>query len=129
VARVVRGSTQPVVERDFVSATEAMGLSRTRVLAGELLPNVLGPLMVEASLRLTYSIAVISALAFLGLASNPNSPNWGSMIQQNQVALGVQPWGALAPILAIALLTIGTGLIGDGIARTAAGIDRQRDSE
>jgi peptide/nickel transport system permease protein len=128
VARVVRGSAQSVVERDFVSATEAMGLSRTRVLGGELLPNVLGPLMVEASLRLTYSIAVISALAFLGLASNPNSPNWGSMIQQNQVALGVQPWGALAPIIAIALLTMGTGLIGDGIARTAAGIDRERDS-
>jgi peptide/nickel transport system permease protein len=129
VARVVRGSTQTVVERDFISATEAMGLSRTRVLGGELLPNVLGPLMVEASLRLTYSIAVISALAFLGLAANPNSPNWGSMIQQNQVALGVQPWGALAPIIAIALLTIGTGLIGDGIARTAAGIDRERESE
>jgi peptide/nickel transport system permease protein len=128
VARVVRGSAQPVVERDFVSATEAMGMSRTRVLGGELLPNVLGPLMVEASLRLTYAISVISALAFLGLAANPNSPNWGSMIQQNQVALGVQPWGALAPIIAIALLTIGTGLIGDGIARTAAGIDRQRDS-
>ena len=128
VARVVRGSAQPVVERDFVSATEAMGLSRTKVLGGELLPNVLGPLMVEASLRLTYSIAVIGALAFLGLAENPNSTNWGSMIQQNQVALGVQPWGALAPIIAIALLTIGTGLIGDGIARTAAGIDRQRES-
>jgi peptide/nickel transport system permease protein len=50
------------------------------------------------------------------------------MIQQNQVALGVQPWGALAPIIAIALLTMGTGLIGDGIARTAAGIDRERES-
>jgi peptide/nickel transport system permease protein len=93
------------------------------------LPNTLGPLMVEASLRMTYSIAVIAALAFLGLSTNPNGPNWGTMIQQNQLALSVQPWGAAAPIIAIALLTLGSGLIGDGIARTAAGIDRARSAE
>jgi peptide/nickel transport system permease protein len=127
VARVARGAALPVVERDFVAATEAMGLSRFRIVAGELFPNILGPMMVEASLRLTYSIAVVAALAFLGLAPNPNSPNWGSMIQQNQLALATQPWGALLPIVAIALLTMGTGLFGDGIARTAAGIDRQRE--
>jgi peptide/nickel transport system permease protein len=117
------------VERDFVAATESMGLSRVRILLGELFPNILGPMMVEASLRLTYSISVIAALAFLGLAPNPNSPNWGSMIQQNQLTLSTQPWGALLPILAIALLTMGTGLFGDGIARTAAGIDRKRGED
>ena len=125
-ARIARGAAQPVVEGDFVAATEVMGLSRMRTLRGELLPNILGPMMVEASLRLTYSIGVIAALAFLGLAPNPNGANWGSMIQQNQIALSSQPWGALAPIIAIALLTVGTGLFGDGIARTAAGIDRRR---
>ena len=129
VARVARGAAQPVVERDFIGATEAMGLSRIRIIAGELFPNILGPMMVEASLRLTYSIAVIAALAFLGLANDPNGPNWGTMIQQNQGSLATQPWGALLPILAIALLTMGTGLIGDGIARTAAGIDRERGDE
>jgi peptide/nickel transport system permease protein len=127
VARVARGSALPVVERDFVAATEAMGLSRARIITGELFPNILGPMMVEASLRLTYSIGVIAALAFLGLAPNANTPNWGSMIQQNQLSLTTQPWGALLPIMAIALLTIGTGLFGDGIARTAAGIDRERE--
>lgn len=129
VARVARGAAQPVVERDFVAATESMGLSRVRILTGELLPNILGPMMVEASLRLTYSIGVIAALAFLGLAPDPNGANWGTMIQQNQIALSFQPWGALAPIIAIALLTMGTGLFGDGIARTAAGIDRERGDE
>jgi peptide/nickel transport system permease protein len=129
VARVARGAAQPVVERDFIGATEAMGMSRFRIIGGELFPNILGPMMVEASLRLTYSIAVISALAFLGLANDPNGPNWGTMIKQNQGALATQPWGALLPILAIAVLTMGTGLIGDGIARTAAGIDRERDDE
>jgi len=128
IARVARGAAQPVVERDFIAASEAMGVPRWRIVAGELLPNTLGPLMVEASLRLTYSIALIAALAYLGL-STPNSANWGTMIQQNQLVLAVQPWGAVAPIIAIALLTMGTGLIGDGIARTAAGIDRERGEE
>ncbi len=129
IARVARGAAQPIVERDFIAASEAMGVPRWRILFGELLPNTLGPLMVEASLRLTYSIGLIAALAFLGLAPNPNGANWGSMIQQNQLVLAVQPWGAAAPIIAIALLTMGTGLIGDGIARTAAGIDRARGEE
>lgn len=126
IARVARGAAQPVVERDFIACSEAMGVPRWRILASELLPNTLGPLMVEASLRVTYSIGVIAALAFLGLSPNPNAANWGTMIQENQLALAVQPWGVVAPIAAIALLTMGTGLIGDGIARTAAGIDRAR---
>ena len=129
VARVARGAAQPVVERDFIAASEAMGVPRWRILSGELLPNTLGPLMVEASLRLTYSIGLIAGLAYLGLSPNPNGANWGTMIKQNQLVLVVQPWGAVAPIIAIALLTMGTGLIGDGIARTAAGIDRARGEE
>jgi peptide/nickel transport system permease protein len=129
IARVARGAAQPVVERDFIAASEAMGVPRWRILSGELLPNILGPLMVEASLRLTYSIALIAGLAFLGLSPNPNGANWGTMINQNEIVLAVQPWGAAAPIIAIALLTLGTGLIGDGIARTAAGIDRARGDE
>lgn len=125
-ARVARGAALPVVERDFIACSDAMGVPRWRIVSSELLPNTLGPLMVEASLRTTYSIAVIAAMAYLGLAPNPNGPNWGTMIYQNQIVLVVQPWGAAAPIIAIALLTMGTGLIGDGIARTAAGIDRAR---
>jgi peptide/nickel transport system permease protein len=129
IARVARGAAQPIVERDFIAASEAMGVPRWRIVSGELLPNTLGPLMVEASLRITYSIGVIAALAFLGLSPDPNGANWGTMIQENQLVLSVQPWGAAAPIIAIALLTMGTGLIGDGIARTAAGIDRARGEE
>jgi len=129
IARVARGAAQPVVERDFIACSEAMGVPRWRIVGGELLPNTLGPLMVEASLRVTYNIAVVAALAFLGLAPDPNGANWGTMIQENQIVLAVQPWGTLAPVIMIALLTIGTGLIGDGIARTAAGIDRARGEE
>ena len=129
IARVARGAAQPVVERDFIACSEAMGVPRWRIVGAELLPNTLGPLMVEASLRVTYNIAVVAALAFIGLAPDPNGANWGTMIDENQIVLAVQPWGAVAPIIAIALLTMGTGLIGDGIARTAAGIDRARGEE
>jgi peptide/nickel transport system permease protein len=129
VARVTRGAAQPVVERDFVAAAEALGVPRSGILFREIFPNILSPLMVEASLRLTYSIGVIASLAFLGFASNLNAPDWGLMIQENQIALVVQPWGVVLPMAAVALLTVGTGLIGDGIARSAAGLDRSRRSE
>jgi peptide/nickel transport system permease protein len=129
VARVTRAAAQPIVERDFVAAAEAIGVPRWRILAGEVLPNVLSPLMVEASLRLTYSIGLIAGLAFLGFTPNPNGADWGLMIQENQLALVVQPWGVVLPIIAVALLTMGTGMVGDGIARAAAGIDRTRSAE
>jgi peptide/nickel transport system permease protein len=126
VARVTRAAAQPLVERDFVAAAEAIGVPRWRILFGEILPNVLSPLMVEASLRLTYSIGLIAGLAFLGFTPNPNGADWGLMIQENQIALVVQPWGVVLPIIAVAFLTMGTGMVGDGIARAAAGIDRTR---
>ena len=126
VARVARGAAQPIVERDFVAAAEALGVPRLRILGAEVLPNILSPLMVEASLRLTYSIGLIAGLAFLGFTTNPNGADWGVMIQENRIALVVQPWGVVLPVIAIALLTIGTGLVGDGIARAAIGIERGR---
>lgn len=130
VARVTRGAAQPIVERDFVAAAEALGLPRARILLREVLPNILSPLLVEANLRLTYSIGIIASLAFLGFTPNPNGADWGLMIQENQLALGTnQPWGVVLPMLAIALLTVGTGLVGDGFARAAAGIDRGKAAE
>ena len=129
VARVARGAAQPIVERDFVAAAEALGVPRLRILAGEVLPNTLSPLLVEVNLRLTYSIGLIAGLAFLGFSPNPNGADWGFMIQENRLALVSQPWGVVLPVVAIALLTIGTGLVGDGIARAAVGIDRSRGDE
>src|SRR5258708_16355912 len=91
VARVTRGASQPVVERDFVAAAEALGMPRFSILFGEILPNILSPLMVEASLRLTYSIGVIASLAFLGFAPNINPPARARMIPQTHAALVVHP--------------------------------------
>ena len=126
IARVTRGAAIVVVERDFVAAAEALGESRFRILRSELLPNVSGPLLVEANLRLTYSIGIVASLAFLGFSTDANGANWGTMIQENRLALAVQPWGVVLPTIAIAVLTISTGLLGDGFARANAGIDRGR---
>jgi peptide/nickel transport system permease protein len=126
IARITRGATVSVVERDFVGAAEALGESKLRIIISELLPNVTGPLLVEANLRLTYAIGIIAGLGFLGFASEVNAANWGSMVAENRGAVTVQPWGVLLPAVAVAVLTVGTGLVSDGLARTVAGIDRGR---
>jgi peptide/nickel transport system permease protein len=129
VARVSRGASLEIVERDFVQAAEAMGESRLKILGGELLPNITGPLMVEASLRLTYSVGLIAGLSFLGFGLQPPNADWGLMINENRQGLTVQPWGVVMPVIAIALLTIGTSMIGDGLSRASAGIDRGAETE
>jgi peptide/nickel transport system permease protein len=126
IARVVRGAAVSVVERDFVAAAESLGESRFRILRSELLPNVSGPLLVEANLRLTFSIGLISGIAFLGFTPDPGAANWGLMVSENRKGLISNHWGVTLPVIAIALLTIGTGLVGDGLARAAAGIDRAK---
>jgi peptide/nickel transport system permease protein len=124
VARVLRDAALGVVERDFVKAAEATGVRRWRIMTGEILPNVTGPLMVELGLRLTFSIGLIAALSFLGLGVQPPTADWGLMINENRIALTFQPWGVVLPVIAIAVLTIGTNLVTDGLARASAGIDR-----
>jgi peptide/nickel transport system permease protein len=124
VARVIRGAALQVVERDFVKAAEAVGEPRRRIIFGELLPNVTSPLLVEVGLRLTYSIGLIAALNFIGDGIQPPAADWGVMINENRLSVSVQPWGVLLPIIAIALLTIGTNLLTDAFARAAIGINR-----
>jgi peptide/nickel transport system permease protein len=124
VARVIRGAALEVVEREFVQAAEAVGERRSRILFGELLPNVTSPLLVEIGLRLTYSIGLVAGVSFLGFGLQPPTADWGLMINENRLAVTVQPWGVFLPVAAIGLLTVGTNLVTDGIARASAGIDR-----
>jgi peptide/nickel transport system permease protein len=125
VARVIRAAAQEVAERDFVKAAEAVGEKRSRIVFGELLPNVTSPLLVEFGLRMTYSIGLVAAVSFLGFGLQPPSSDWGLMINENRLSITVQPWAVLLPVVAIGLLTVGTNLITDGIARAAIGLDRR----
>ena len=129
VARVVRGAALEIVERDFVHAAQAIGESRRRILFSEILPNITSTLMVEISLRLTYSIGLIAGLSFLGFGLQPPAADWGLMINENRQGLTIQPWGVVMPVIAIAFLTISTSLIGDAVARATAGIEGAGESD
>jgi peptide/nickel transport system permease protein len=124
IARVMRGAAQQVVERDFVMAAEVVGEKRWRIVSGELLPNVTSPLLVELGLRMTYSIGIVAGVSFLGFGPQPPAADWGTMIYENRLSITIQPWAVFMPVLAIGLLTVGTNLITDGVARAAIGLDR-----
>ncbi len=119
VARLARGVALGIVSRDFVIAAEALGEKRSRVILAEVLPNMNAPLLAEGGLRLTYSIALVGGLGFLGFSADPGAANWGQMLQENRLGLATQPWGVLAPVLVIAIFCIGTNLMADGIAQVA----------
>src|SRR6185436_19728289 len=128
VARVMRGAGQEVVERDFIKSAEVVGEKRWRIVFGELLPNVTSPLLVEIGLRMTYSIGIVAGVSFLGFGLQPPAADWGLMIYENRLSISVQPWAVFLPVLAIGLLTVGTNLVTDGVARAAIGLDRGGES-
>ena len=124
IARVTRGAALEVKERDFVKAAESLGVSRLKILSGEILPMITSPLLVEFGLRLTYSIGLIAALSFLGFGLQPPSADWGLMINENRIGLVIQPYSVFVPVVLIAVLTIGVNLATDGLARAMIGIER-----
>jgi peptide/nickel transport system permease protein len=125
VARVLRSATLDISERDYVKVAELQGMRPAAVMAREILPGLSTPLMVEAGLRLTYSIIVIAGLAFLGFGQAPPAANWGTMINENRAGLALNPWAVIIPALVIALLTIGTNVLTDAVSRVALGVDRR----
>jgi peptide/nickel transport system permease protein len=125
VARVLRAAALDVSERPYVKAVELEGVSAYRVMTSEILPNLVTPLMVEAGIRLTYSIVVMAGLSFLGFGQAAPAPNWGIMINENRVGIQSNPWAVVAPAVLIALLTIGTNTFTDAVARVAIGVERK----
>jgi peptide/nickel transport system permease protein len=114
IARLARSVTLSLANEDFIQAARARAESTSYILFREILPNAWPPLIVEASLRVTYAILLGSALSFLGLGAQPPSSDWGLMISEARSFLDRAPWIALAPGLAMCLLVIGINLVGDG---------------
>jgi peptide/nickel transport system permease protein len=114
IARLARSVTLSLANEDFIQAAKARAESTSYILFREILPNAWPPLIVEASLRVTYAILLGSALSFLGLGAQPPSSDWGLMISEARSFLDRAPWIALAPGLAMCLLVIGINLLGDG---------------
>ena len=115
IARVARSVTLGLANEDFVQAARARAEGTGYILFREILPNAWPPLIVEASLRVTYAILLGSALSFLGLGAQPPSSDWGLMIAEARQFIDRAPWIALAPGFAMCLLVIGINLIGDGL--------------
>ena len=125
VARVMRSATLDVTERDFVKVVELQGMRSSKVMGKEILPNLISPLMVEAGLRLTYSIVIMAGLSFLGFGQQPPAANWGLMINENRIGMQLNPWSVIVPAVLIALLTIGTNTFTDAVARVTLGVERR----
>jgi peptide/nickel transport system permease protein len=125
VARVLRSAALDISERDYIKVVELQGMRPFKIMTREIMPNLVSPIMVETGLRLTYSIVIMSGLAFLGFGQPPPAPSWGTMIQENQEGLSQNPWAVIVPALLIALLTIGTNTFTDAVARVAIGVDRR----
>ena len=115
VARVVRSMVLDLKNKEFVEAARVRGETRSYVLFREILPNSLPPLLVEASMRFSYSIFLVASLGFLGLGVQPPSPDWGLQINQARAFFAIAPWVLLFPAITIAVLVIATNLMSDGL--------------
>lgn len=112
--RVVRGSVLAVKEEPYVEAARALGYGDWRIAMRHILPNVLGPAVVYATLQTGRNVILAASLSFLGLGPQPPAPDWGQMLSTGRTALATAPHVATIPGLAIVLLAIGFNLLGDG---------------
>lgn len=113
--RVARAQTLIVCTEDYIAAARAQGLGDLAILSGQVLPNVLAPVVVQATLTMAIAVLAEASLAFLGLGQLPPAPSWGSMLDTARQFLGEAPWMALWPGLAIVAIVIGFNLLGDGL--------------
>ena len=114
-ARLVRASFLTLREADFVAASRSLGGSDLRVIVRHILPNSIGPIIVEATLEFGYAIIEESGLSFLGFGIQPPTPSWGNLLSNAQEHFTKYPWLAIFPGLMIFLSIISINYIGDGL--------------
>lgn len=115
ITRIIRSLVLDVRTKDYVSAARLRGERRRYILLREILPNVSGPIIVDATIRIGYAIMAIGALGFLGLGIPPPTPDWGGMINEGRQWIFSMPWIVLAPAIALSSVVIGLNLVADGI--------------
>jgi peptide/nickel transport system permease protein len=114
-ARLARGSALAVKRREFVDAATALGASRSRIMLRHILPNILTPLIVQATIGVGNAILLVSALGYLGIGAQQPTPEWGRMLSDAQKYILDATYIGIFPGLAIALTVIGFNLAGDGL--------------
>lgn len=122
VARLVRGETLSLKEKEFVEAARSGGANNARLILRHILPNALGPIVVAAAFIVPGAIIAEAVLSFLGIGirpsaslTNPFPSSWGQMIQEGYRQWQVQPWMLIAPSIAVALVTLAFTFVGDGL--------------
>ena len=113
--RLTRGQTLAVKHEDYIEAARAVGNPHHRILLRHILPNILAPILVQATLAIAAAIIAEASLSFLGLGQQPPAPSWGSMLNTASHFLSQAPWMALWPGLAIFSLVLSFNLLGDGL--------------
>jgi peptide/nickel transport system permease protein len=127
-ARVIFAAAQDITERDFVKIVALWRIPARSVIWRQIVPSLVTPLTVEAGLRLSYSIILISGLNFLGFGVQPPAPSWGVMVNENRLGLSTNPWGLVAPAILLGILAVGTNVLTDAIARANSGETRALDA-
>lgn len=115
LARVLRGSVLSVKSSAYVEGARARGAGHLRLLLRHVLPNSIGPTLVQATLLLGFAIQIEAGLSFLGLGVQPPTPSLGYMLQENYQYIQQSPWGMLFPCIAIAIAVLGFNLLGVGV--------------
>jgi peptide/nickel transport system permease protein len=113
--RVTRSQVLTTRSLDYVTAARALGDGRVRIMLTQILPNILGPILVIATLGVAYAILTEASLSFLGLGAQPPTPSWGGMLSTAREQLFTAPWISIFPGLAIFVTVLGLNLLGDGL--------------
>lgn len=115
LARIVRSETLKVRSLPYIEAARALGASHWRIIRRSVMPNIMAPLIVQATISVAFGILAEAGLSFLGLGTQPPTPSWGLMIQASRDYLDVAPWTALVPGGAVALTVLGLNMLGDAL--------------
>jgi peptide/nickel transport system permease protein len=114
-ARLARAGVLTARSQPYTEAARALGASGARVLLRHILPNILGPLIIQASLAMAAAVLIEAALSYLGLGTQPPTASWGRMLREAQSFMFFSPYPALWPGLGIAVTVLGFNLLGDGL--------------
>jgi len=115
ISRTVRAAVLGEREKEYVAAALLRGDSGLRVMIAEILPNVTGPIAVEATVRLGYAIFTAATLSFLGVGLQIPSPDWGLTVASERANLSVNAWTVLGPAIALATVVVAVNLVADGV--------------
>jgi peptide/nickel transport system permease protein len=116
-ARVVRGSTLSLKEKEFVEGARALGAGHVRIVLRHILPNILPTIVVIGAVNVSTLILAEASLSFLGLGVQPPTPAWGTMLAEGREVFRIAWWNAVFPGLAILITVLGVNLLGDGVGR------------